>query len=65
MALAVGCKAPDVFAGIGAIAGPSVGSSQNNALVEASGIPRVMSPTLSASASRLPEASVSLCYTNS
>jgi poly(hydroxyalkanoate) depolymerase family esterase len=28
MALAVGCKAPHVFAGIGAIAGPSVGSSQ-------------------------------------
>jgi poly(3-hydroxybutyrate) depolymerase len=39
MALAVGCKAPDVFAGVGAIAGPSVGSSQNSALVEASGIP--------------------------
>jgi poly(3-hydroxybutyrate) depolymerase len=39
MALAVGCKAPDVFAGIGAIAGPSVGSSQNSALTEASGIP--------------------------
>jgi poly(3-hydroxybutyrate) depolymerase len=38
MALAVGCKAPDVFAGIGAIAGPSVGSSQNSALVDASGI---------------------------
>ena len=26
MALAVGCKAPDVFAGVGAIAGPSVGA---------------------------------------
>ena len=39
MALAVGCTAPDVFAGIGAIAGPSVGSSQNSALVDASGIP--------------------------
>lgn len=38
MALAVGCKAPDVFAGIGAIAGPSVGSSQNSALVDASAI---------------------------
>jgi len=39
MALAVGCKAPDVFAGIGAIAGPSVGSSQNDALVDASRVP--------------------------
>lgn len=39
MALAVGCKAPSVFAGIGAIAGPSVGSSQNNALFDQSGIP--------------------------
>jgi poly(3-hydroxybutyrate) depolymerase len=39
MALAVGCKAPDVFAGIGAVAGPSVGSSQHNALVDASGVP--------------------------
>lgn len=39
MALAVGCKAPDVFAGIGVIAGPSVGSSQNDALDEASMIP--------------------------
>jgi len=39
MALAVGCKAPDVFAGVGAIAGPSVGSSQNDALNDASGIP--------------------------
>lgn len=28
IALAVGCKAPQIFAGIGAIAGPSVGSSQ-------------------------------------
>jgi poly(3-hydroxybutyrate) depolymerase len=27
MALAVGCKAPDVFAGVGAIAGPSVGGA--------------------------------------
>jgi poly(3-hydroxybutyrate) depolymerase len=39
MALAVGCKAPDVFAGIGAIAGPSVGSLQSNALVDASNVP--------------------------
>lgn len=28
IALAIGCKAPQIFAGIGAIAGPSVGSSQ-------------------------------------
>ena len=39
MALAVGCKAPDVFAGIGAIAGPSVGSSQSDALDDALGRP--------------------------
>ncbi len=39
MALAVGCKAPDVFAGIGAVAGPSVGSSQGSALVDAQLIP--------------------------
>lgn len=39
MALAVGCTAPNVFAGIGAIAGPSVRSSQNSALTDASGIP--------------------------
>ena len=39
MALDVACKAPDVFAGVGAIAGPSVGSSQNSALVDASSIP--------------------------
>jgi poly(3-hydroxybutyrate) depolymerase len=39
MALAVGCKAPDVFAGVGAIAGPSVGSSQNDALDDALTIP--------------------------
>jgi len=39
MALAVGCKAPDVFAGVGAVAGPSVGSSQNNALADAVAIP--------------------------
>jgi poly(3-hydroxybutyrate) depolymerase len=39
MTLAVGCKAPDVFAGIGAIAGPSVGSSQNIGTAEAAAIP--------------------------
>jgi poly(3-hydroxybutyrate) depolymerase len=32
MALDVGCKSPDVFAGVGSIAGPSVGSSQIMAL---------------------------------
>jgi poly(3-hydroxybutyrate) depolymerase len=32
LALALGCKAPDVFAGVAAIAGPSVGSSQELAL---------------------------------
>src|SRR4051794_14513942 len=31
LALDIACKAPDVFAGVGAIAGPSVGSIQNNA----------------------------------
>jgi poly(3-hydroxybutyrate) depolymerase len=41
MALDVGCAAPDVFAGMGAIAGPSVGSDQDNkALADASLIPR-------------------------
>jgi poly(3-hydroxybutyrate) depolymerase len=39
MALAVGCKAPHVFAGIGAIAGPSVGSSQLIATQPGSSIP--------------------------
>lgn len=39
MALAAGCRAPHVFAGIGAVAGPSVGSSQIQALTEASAIP--------------------------
>lgn len=39
MALAVGCTAPDVFAGIGAIAGPSVGSSQSIATQNAGSIP--------------------------
>lgn len=32
MSLVVGCKAPDLFAGVDSIAGPSVGSSQNSAL---------------------------------
>ena len=39
MALDVACKAPDVFAGVGAIAGPSVGSDQNKAVVDSSKIP--------------------------
>jgi len=39
MTLAVGCKAPDVFAGVGAIAGPSVGSSQNIGTADASALP--------------------------
>jgi poly(3-hydroxybutyrate) depolymerase len=39
LSLDVACKAPDVFAGVAALAGPSVGSNQNNALAEASGIP--------------------------
>jgi poly(3-hydroxybutyrate) depolymerase len=37
--LKIGCKAPDVFAGIGAIAGPSVGSNQGNATAEGNQIP--------------------------
>ncbi len=37
--LLLGCKAPDLFAGIGAIAGPSVGSDQWGALVDATMIP--------------------------
>ncbi len=40
LALKLGCKAPDLYAGIGAIAGPSVGSDQYNALVDKSSIPR-------------------------
>jgi poly(3-hydroxybutyrate) depolymerase len=40
MALAVSCKAPDVFAGVGAVAGPSVGSSQCMALSPGAAIPR-------------------------
>lgn len=39
LALAIACRAPDVFAGVGALAGPSVGSSQFNALSEANAIP--------------------------
>lgn len=39
MALAAGCRAPQLFAGIGAIAGPSVGSSQDHALRRESMIP--------------------------
>lgn len=39
LSLLLGCQAPDVFAGVGAIAGPSVGSAQFQALTDASGIP--------------------------
>jgi poly(3-hydroxybutyrate) depolymerase len=39
LALKLGCKAPDVFAGIGAIAGPSVGSNQLLATVDGAQIP--------------------------
>lgn len=38
VALDLACKAPDVFAGVSALAGPSVGSSQFSALQAASGI---------------------------
>ncbi len=38
LALKLGCKAPDLFAGIGAIAGPSVGSSQWTAINDQSAI---------------------------
>lgn len=34
LALDVGCKAPDLFAGVGAVAGPSVGSLQFSALAD-------------------------------
>lgn len=33
MALDVACKRPDLFAGVGAVAGPSVGSNQNMAFI--------------------------------
>lgn len=39
LALKAGCKAPNVFAGVGAIAGPSVGSNQLNATVDRTAIP--------------------------
>lgn len=39
LALKLGCKAPDLFAGIGAIAGPSVGSDQMQATADKSTIP--------------------------
>src|SRR4051794_447704 len=32
IALQTACKAPDVFAGVGAVEGPSVGSNQNNSV---------------------------------
>lgn len=39
LALKLGCKAPDIFAGIGAIAGPSVGSNQGLATLPSIAIP--------------------------
>src|SRR3954447_3474570 len=39
LSLLLGCSAPDLFAGVGAIAGPSVGSDQGSALVGAGAIP--------------------------
>jgi poly(3-hydroxybutyrate) depolymerase len=39
LSLLLGCSAPDLFAGVGAIAGPSVGSSQSMALLNAFSIP--------------------------
>lgn len=39
LALDVACKAPDIFAGVGAIAGPSVGSNQKQALDRRGNIP--------------------------
>ena len=39
LALKLGCKAPEVFAGIGAIAGPSVGSAQWQATTDGNSIP--------------------------
>lgn len=38
MALDIACSAPDIFAGVSSLAGPSVGSSQFSALVDQSGI---------------------------
>jgi len=38
IALDAACKAPNLFAGVGALAGPSVGSSQFSATVDQSGI---------------------------
>jgi poly(3-hydroxybutyrate) depolymerase len=38
MALDIACKAPDLFAGVSALAGPSVGSGQFSAVTAASGI---------------------------
>jgi len=39
MSLLLGCAAPDVFAGVGAVAGPSVGSSQAAAVIDGALIP--------------------------
>lgn len=39
LTLKLGCAAPDVFAGIGAIAGPSVGSDQTHAMDDGAQIP--------------------------
>ena len=44
LALKLGCKAPELFAGIGAIAGPSVGSNQWQATVDGGSIPARTSP---------------------
>jgi poly(3-hydroxybutyrate) depolymerase len=40
LSLLLGCAAPDIFAGVAAIAGPSVGSDQNNAAKPGAQIPR-------------------------
>jgi poly(3-hydroxybutyrate) depolymerase len=39
LSLLLGCQAPDLFAGIGAVAGPSVGSNQWSAFADAAQIP--------------------------
>jgi len=44
MALDLACKRPDLFAGVGAIAGPSVGSNQNMAFVGPTKLPQFPLP---------------------
>ena len=44
MALDVACKRPDLFAGVGAVAGPSVGSMQGMALIGPPDIPPIKLP---------------------